>query len=199
MISYIFILFFQTQNVIDFLIADNYTQAVLAYKNVQISDESLENNFLKTYYNRDATNLIQTYLDLSVNESNKKLQFLALKKCYEYYYALGYYQKAKEFESLYQKSVYFKGDLGIKKELNIKSLKQVSVVLQCGAFGEEANATLLKEKIANLIANKVYLLRDDKLYRVVITDFVDTQSAEQIKKKLFQELQITAMIKTISQ
>ena len=148
--------------------------------------------FLNAYFSRSVDESIKVYEDLYLTSKDRNIKYLSTKKLYEYYYAQGLYIRASSLENAI-KSFQLQSNESIPFETKQK------YVIQCGVFGKESNALTLKEKIATLVINEVYLKKDvingQEVIRVFIGNITSYQSAEQIKRSVDEKLSINTMIK----
>lgn len=181
---------------IDFLVNQKIDEAYTLYLSLNKSSNDEETRFLNAYFSRNVDDVIKTYEDLYLNTKNSKIKYLATKKLYEYYYAKGLYIKAQNLKS----------SLNIATNvttINSDKIETSKYSIQCGVFGLESNALALKEKIATLVKNEVYLTKDiineQEVIRVFIGNVNSYQQAESIKKVVDSKLSLNAMIKELEE
>lgn len=179
------------ENCISLLKSKKYKEAALVFRTIDKNDHSEKYRFLKAYYTRDAALTISTYERLYLESKNEDIRFLATQKLYEYYYSLGYYLKAEKLK---------RGKNTTRVAVSASGGSE-RFALQYGVFSSEANARQLKEKIAAMVQNKVYLKRDylneKTIFRVYVGDFLSYLSAEKIKMKLKEKHNISGFIRSV--
>lgn len=192
----LFLLFFNdSSKCLDLITYNKISEAKILYESLKESqNENME--FLNAYFSRDVESSIKVYEELYLKTQNKKLKFLTTRKLYEYYYAKGLYVKAQILKTSLD---------GFNITMPVSNLKKVTnnYVLQCGVFGLESNALALKEKIATIVSNKVYLSKDiinnQEVIRVFVGDLDSYQLAETIKNKIDDALSLKSMIKELKE
>jgi hypothetical protein len=187
--------------------AQNYQDLYVLYENNRMErlqlrlaeyekkyPESLEVQFFNALFLNNGDEAFKIYNDL-FGRSDGKLKSLLAEKISEYYFAQGYYVKAKEYQALAgkefpEKTKDLPADTDNKEVDSNSSAESTSYVIQVGAFSVIENANDLagvlqhKEVSARVVARKI---GDKSLYCVWVDgadDYSSTKEiAEEIKKK----------------
>jgi ABC-type antimicrobial peptide transport system permease subunit len=176
----------------DYVLAEKMLEAKQEFL-LQKNDFSEKYQFLVAIFEANAKIAVQTFSNLYYNSQDDFLIKLSGKKLYEYYFAIGSYQRAKLFESY--------NDLPVKKvtEENVTFMENFTV--QAGAFAVETYALALKQKINKTMKVDVFIKREFRngnfVYKVNIGKFSKKSEAEIILKKIQREFNLKGLIREI--